>query len=193
MVCHNKFPFVDIEPSKTRLQFINDSLDGLLSLLVPNDALIFDTAKGQKCPAARNLLLERVAVGNMSHTDLKACLDLVESTSSSDYKSSSMGWSRAKKRKEMRLPDLRYILLRTSQNGALLGFMSFMLTFEDGLEVVYLYEIHLHDELRGFGFGKHLISIFEMVGRIAETKKAMLTVFKMNVKALIFYENMGYS
>lgn len=34
--------------------------------------------------------------------------------------------------------------------GEIKGFMSFMPTYEDGIKVVYLYEIHLIDELRGF-------------------------------------------
>ncbi|CAD6447825.1 3a6474f7-a51a-47dd-a2f9-c5bc5f5410e4 [Sclerotinia trifoliorum] len=35
------------------------------------------------------------------------------------------------------------------KEGEITGFMSFMPTFEDGFKVIYLYEIHLSEELRG--------------------------------------------
>lgn len=36
------------------------------------------------------------------------------------------------------------------EQGELIGFASFMPTYEDGKKVVYVYEIHLEEELRGF-------------------------------------------
>ena len=194
MVWKDKYPFVDIEPSKTRLQFINESgaqfLSGLVPDLDPNPNSDRDAAKGHDF---QDLYVECLVAVCLSKSDLKGCLELVENTSSSDYKSSSLGWSRARKSKEMQLPDLRYIVLRSYPGGPIQGFISFMLTFEDGFEVIYLYEIHLHTNLHGLGHGKHLMSIFENAGSIAEVKKAMLTVFKANEKALRFYENLGYS
>ena len=185
---------MDIEPLTTRIQCINESSGGYLKALVPDDVITWDTSPDsrERC-ASHGLHFDRVLAKDLSQSDLKACLDLVESTSSGDYKASSIGWSRVRKSKEMLLPDLRYVLLRKSHNGVLRGFMSFMLTFEDGFEVIYLYEIHLHCELQGSGLGKHLMSIFEGAGSIAEVKKAMLTVFKANEKALRFYEKLGYA
>ena len=194
MVWKDKFPFVDIEPSKTRIQFINESSAKILSALVPETVLALNTLRNDRqCHAIQDLSVERVVAGNLSKSDLNACLDVVENTSSNDYKSSSAGWSRAKKRKEMQLPDLRYIIIRKAHGGDIMGFASFMLTFEDGYEVIYLYEIHLHRDLQGLGLGKQLMEMFEGAGSIAEVKKAMLTVFKANDKALRFYENLGYS
>ncbi len=109
----------------------------------------------------------------------------------------------------MRLRDMRYILLgRTSlkhdaeaeaeaeASGELWvpvsGFLSFMLTWEDGIEVIYCYEIHLDEHVRGRGMGKRLMGHMEEVGRKAEVKKAMLTVFKKNEAAVRFYERLGY-
>ena len=122
----------------------------------------------------------------------KACLDLIENTSAANYKTSSMGWSRARKSKEMRLPDLRYVLLMRPLSEEIVGFMSFMLTFEDGFEVIYLYEIHLDPSLQGCGIGKQLFGLFEGAGKRAQVRKAMLTVFKANEGALRFYEKLGF-
>ncbi|KAL2003817.1 hypothetical protein VTN02DRAFT_2171 [Thermoascus thermophilus] len=119
----------------------------------------------------------------------------------------------------MRLPDMRYILLRPAPipgrsdaaqhgggvdkalsegrtgagtEGQVLGFLSFMVTYEDGKEVIYCYEIHLSPTLRGKGVGKHLMTLYEEIGRRVGLEKAMLTVFKANTVARRFYERLGY-
>lgn len=118
-------------------------------------------------------------------------------TSSADYKASAAGWHAANKRREMRLLDLRYVLLGLGKQdvglcGEVYGFCSFMLTWEDGIEVIYCYEIHLDERLRGRGWGKRLMGLLEEVGRRAEVEKAMLTVFRRNEAAVRFYEGLGY-
>ncbi|KAL2038258.1 hypothetical protein N7G274_008907 [Stereocaulon virgatum] len=141
----------------------------------------------------------------LSSSAFRACFDLIASTSSADYEASSKGWSPAKKRREMRLPDLRYLLLQQrvedgDANGGCIrdqpqvvqGFVSFMLTCEDGYEVIYLYEIHLSSYLQGQGLGKKLMDMMEEIGRKAGVEKSMLTVFTRNEGARGFYEGLGY-
>ena len=70
--------------------------------------------------------------------------------------------------------------------------MSFMLTIEDGVEVIYCYEIHLDECVRGQGLGKKLMGMLEEAGRRAGVAKAMLTVFRRNVDAVGFYAGLGY-
>lgn len=72
------------------------------------------------------------------------------------------------------------------------GFCSFMLTYEDGHEVVYCYEVHLAPRARGLGIGKMLMGWVEGVGKQVGVEKAMLTVFMENVAARRFYEGLGY-
>ena len=129
------------------------------------------------------------------------CFDLVRGSSKEDYRDSADGWQPGKKRREMRLRDLRYFLLgREDEEGAEVpgtgalveGFLSFMLTWEDGVEVIYCYEIHLSECVRGKGVGKRLMGYLEHVGRKAQVEKAMLTVFRRNEKAVRFYEGLGY-
>lgn len=147
-----------------------------------------------------NLNLE--SSSTITKADLLSCFELIKATSYDDYKASSIGWSRRRKMKEMRLPDLRYLLIKKGglaeadstikYASDLMGFLSFMLTYEDGYEAVYCYEIHIQSELRGSGAGKSLMGIMEMVGRRAEVAKAMLTVFVENKGAMKFYEKLGY-
>ncbi|EXK95855.1 hypothetical protein FOQG_03115 [Fusarium oxysporum f. sp. raphani 54005] len=129
----------------------------------------------------------------MSDGDLEACYILVEETSGEDYRTSSLGWHPATKKKEMRSPDLRYILVKDSKDH-IKGFTSFMPTFENHEPVVYCYEIHLKPELQGTGLGKKLMGYFtDVAENIPSVEKAMLTCFVSNKSALKFYEKLGFS
>ncbi|SLM38504.1 gnat family acetyltransferase [Lasallia pustulata] len=131
----------------------------------------------------------------LTSTDFTACFGLIATTSASAYSGSSIGWSPAKKSKEMRLPDLRYLIVKSGASTAadkVEAFLSFMITYEDGHEVVYCYEIHLSGDLQGCGLGRHLMGIMEELGRKVGVEKAMLTVFLENEGALRFYERLGY-
>ncbi|KAA8576080.1 hypothetical protein EYC84_006242 [Monilinia fructicola] len=171
--------------------------------------------------------------------DLTACLNLIEKTSGKHYRESRDGWSVRRKRSEMMLWDLRYLVVREGsschgtgegewedaeeagdgeggddgerehrgeeeeetiveefeeeEEGEIKGFMSFMPTFEDGIMVLYLYEIHLVDEVRGTGLGTHLMSIVTSVAQaIPGVKKTMLTCYTANEAGLKFYRKLGY-
>jgi ribosomal protein S18 acetylase RimI-like enzyme len=145
-------------------------------------------------------------------TDLDACFKLIELTSSAAYKDSGMGWSASEKKKEMKLPDMKYMVLRrhatsdipsgyenyegdnqSSDTGEFAGFIEFMVTYEDGYEVLYCYEIHLMPEVQSLGLGEELMERFERIGRAIGLEKAMLTVFKSNSRALKFYMRVGYT
>ncbi|PBP26814.1 hypothetical protein BUE80_DR002246 [Diplocarpon rosae] len=137
-----------------------------------------------------NLTLQ--AATTLAEVDLKACFQLVQLTSSEDYKRSKDGWNPRSKQREMKLLDLKYILVKRGTMVA--GFVSFMPTFEDNIAVLYCYEIHLSSGLRGTGFGTTLMGYLVTIGqRIPETKKVMLTVFTRNERAANFYSKLGFS
>lgn len=123
---------------------------------------------------------------------LEACLDLIEHTSAHDYRNSESGWSRVKKRKEMKLPDMKYIIFKHEPSQDVAGFVSFMVTYEDGFQVVYVYEIHLAAEWQAQGLGKSLIMAVEAIGKNVAMDKIMLTVFKANLHAVEWYLKLGY-
>jgi hypothetical protein len=83
----------------------------------------------------------------LSDVDFDACFRLIELTSSEDYKKSRSGWKPRSKRKEMKLLDLKYFLVK--HDDQIEGFASFMPTYEDDYPVIYCYEIHLSPALRG--------------------------------------------
>jgi hypothetical protein len=83
----------------------------------------------------------------LSDADFEACFRLIEFTSAEDYKRSKDGWKPRAKKKEMRLLDLKYFLVKHDNNVE--GFISFMPTYEDDYPVIYCYEIHLNPKLQG--------------------------------------------
>ncbi|EEH46953.2 uncharacterized protein PADG_03051 [Paracoccidioides brasiliensis Pb18] len=155
--------------------------------------------------------IEMYSSSSISLEDLESCFLLVKLTSSEMYKNSAGGWSPKKKKNEMKLLDLRYMLLVRTTTGqgqdqnsskntgspvtggrAVGGFLAFMVTYEDGFEVIYCYEIHLAPELQHKGLGKILFGFYEEIGRKIGVQKAMLTLFKANKAAIRFYERLGY-
>lgn len=150
-------------------------------------------------PALKPLFRDAEGVVHLGF--FEACFDLIEETSATDYNNSETKWSSPKKKKEMALPDMKYIVLLDSESFApddpetlpVAGFVSFMITYEDNHEVVYVYEIHFEEKWRRFGLGKELMRTVEEIGRRVGVEKTMLTVFKANNGALEFYQRLGYS
>ena len=92
-----------------------------------------------------NITLQKSA--SLSADELDACFRLIELSSLEDYKRSKGGWKPNAKRKEMRLLDLKYLLVK--RGDQIEGFCSFMPTIEDEYFVIYCYEIHLAPSLQG--------------------------------------------
>ncbi|KAF5878780.1 putative gnat family acetyltransferase protein [Botrytis fragariae] len=205
---------------------------------------LYSTSPKSEDEAVKSYKLGLYKPSTLRREDLTACLELVEMTSGKHYRESKGGWNGRRKRREMELWDLRYLVVREVDlgicegegegewqddedenggengegeenlgdseevkeeiiveergeggegEGGIKGFMSFMPTFEDGIKVVYLYEIHLMDELRGTGLGTHLMSLLTNIARaIPGVEKTMLTCYTANEVALKFYRKLGY-
>ncbi|KAM7191147.1 Acyl-CoA N-acyltransferase [Naviculisporaceae sp. PSN 640] len=136
--------------------------------------------------------IEMVKAPEISPQDLQACFDLIKETSQQDYESSRDGWHPAKKKIEMKSPELRYVLVKDKSN-TIRGFTSLMPTFEEGQPVIYCYEIHLKPELHGTGLASQLMGFHaEIAQNLPPITKIMLTVFLANQRALKFYKKLGF-
>jgi ribosomal protein S18 acetylase RimI-like enzyme len=136
---------------------------------------------------------------------MKVCFDLLERTSSADYKASTRGWAPDEKKEEMRDREMWYILVQRGSPKpgllppaeSILGFLSFMITHDDPpfeqMTVGYIYEIHLMEELRGRGLGSFLIRQAEFIIVEVGLNKMMLSVFTRNKGARRLYERLGYT
>lgn len=143
----------------------------------------------------------------LSPGEHNAAFGLIEATSRQDYEASSWGWHPRRKRKEMLEAEMKYLFIRRSGAEASIerrkdgdldtsveGFVSFMVTHDSSpvVPVIYIYEIHLAESLRGIRLGQHMMALVESVARNVGVKKVMLTCFLCNDKAHGFYESLGY-
>ncbi len=94
----------------------------------------------------------------------------------------------------MRLLDLKYLLLRSSTDSAapIVGFVSFMPTYEDDVSCLYVYEIHLGPSYRGIGLGYWLLALVQNIAAKVGVEMVMLTVCLRNHRARTFYHKIGF-
>lgn len=154
--------------------------------------------------------LRHYTSGSLPADLFEACFNLIELTSGDAYRASLKGWSSKAKKAEMKDKEMHYVVLLSKQNpstdstesdhipaeskeqSAIEGFVSYMLTTDDGVPVIYIYEIHLAASARGRGIGKALMDCIDKIGKHEGMEKAMLTVFVSNVDAIRFYTKLGY-
>jgi len=181
------------------------SIEDFKSRFVQEDMLNY---QADRKDSSRAFDLSLVAADFLTPGEYNATFNLIEETSRSDYESSTFGWHPRRKRKEMLEPEMKYLLVRsrgaeptierTTKSGDLdtsvLGFLSFMVDHDSSpsVPVLYIYEIHLAESLRGLGLGNHLMQVTERLASNIGLDKVMLTCFLCNKKAHHFYTNRGF-
>ncbi|KAK0611054.1 hypothetical protein B0T14DRAFT_318043 [Immersiella caudata] len=178
---------IDLANRKTDEQFISE----YLAHDTPENPSSW-TTKWTHPKTSDHYTLTLSCPANLTPDDLQSCFALIEETSRADYENSAGKWHPTKKLKEMKSPELRYILVRDATN-AIRGFTSLMPTYEEGQPVVYCYEIHLKLELKGTGLGSLLMSFHTTVANnIPIITKVMLTCFLSNHHGFKFYKRLGF-
>ena len=201
----------DAAHAPTRKEKLVESINALgiedfRSRFVQEDMLKYQTER-KDSSAAFDLSL--VAADWLTPGEYNASFNLIEATSRSDYESSTFGWHPRRKRKEMLEPEMKYLLVRsrgaeptiertTTKSGdvdtSVLGFLSFMVDHDSSpsVPVLYIYEIHLAESLRGLGLGNHLMQVTERLASNMGLDMVMLTCFLCNKKAHNFYTDGGF-
>ncbi|KAK6538732.1 hypothetical protein TWF694_010306 [Orbilia ellipsospora] len=151
--------------------------------------------------AAQRYSIELYTSSSLPEAVFNDCFDVLEANMSPAYKATSIGWHPRKKKEEMKHPAMRYLVLTadggeesssSSGSGIFVGFLEFMITEEEGSEVIYTYELDLVASYQKQGLGKRLLDVAEAFGEKVGVEKAMLTVFDSNKGARKFYEREGY-
>ncbi|KAK4180924.1 acyl-CoA N-acyltransferase [Triangularia setosa] len=178
---------IEVANRKTDKQFIADYLQ-------PETAKESSWVTAWTHPTTgANYGISLVQPANLKKEDLDACFGLLVETSKKDYENSAGRWHPDKKLREMRSPELRYVLVKEEETGELHGFTSLMPTYEEGQPVIYCYEIHLRSILQGTGLGPILMSVHTTVAvNLPPTTKVMLTCFLSNPRGLAFYKKLGF-
>ncbi|EAW10288.1 N-terminal L-serine N(alpha)-acetyltransferase NAT4 [Aspergillus clavatus NRRL 1] len=166
-----------------------------------------DQANKEKPQTEMHCIIDVFSASTIPTEEFDTCFNLIKETSEDAYRASSWGWFPQRKRKEMRLPDMKYLIERRSQEGPpeittedglsfprgeILAFLSFMVTYEDGKEVIYCYELHVAPKAQRQGLGLRLMTLLESIGNKVGLEAAMLSCFRSNQGALRFYESIGY-
>ncbi|KAK4572905.1 hypothetical protein RGQ29_031056 [Quercus rubra] len=116
------------------------------------------------------------------------------------------------KRKEMVMPEARYIFVHEAPNassdeiltmserketltvclenrGSMVGFVQYRFTLEEEIPVLYVYELQLEPHVQAKGLGKFLMQLIELIARKNRMGAVVLTVQKANLLAMDFYLN----
>lgn len=149
-----------------------------------------------------------VAADWLAPGEYNAAFGLIEETSRADYESSTFGWHPRRKRREMLEPEMKYLLVRRKgieptierrkdvgdMDTSIPGFLSFMVDHDSSppVPILYVYEIHLAESLRGLGLGNHLMHVVDVLAQSMGLQKVMLTCFLCNEKAHRFYTDHGF-
>ncbi|KAK6512406.1 hypothetical protein TWF481_001292 [Arthrobotrys musiformis] len=195
----SKTPHKDPTDSSTNLivQTNSLSLDDLKSRFLDSSLLTFAT---KTSGTMQSYNIELFKSSSLPSEVFDNCFDLLEANMSAAYKATSRGWNPRKKKEEMKHPAMRYLVLTTIPGGndktvggaGFVGFLEFMITEEEGSDVIYTYELDILPAYQKLGLGKRLLDVAEEFGRRVGVEKAMLTVFDSNKGARRFYEREGY-
>ncbi|KAM0717641.1 hypothetical protein Q7P37_007493 [Cladosporium fusiforme] len=181
-------------------------IEEFCSRFVDQDLLSY-TSKRKGADQEEAFDISLVAADWLTPGEHNASFSLVEETSRPDYESSTFGWHPRRKRKEMLEAEMKYLIVRRKDanpeierrkcgdvDKSILGFLSCMVTHDSSpsVPVLYIYEIHLAESLRGLGLGKHLMLLADRLATNVGLEKVMLTCFLCNEKAHRFYVSHGF-
>ncbi|KAH8988863.1 acyl-CoA N-acyltransferase [Lactarius akahatsu] len=175
----------------TRVRRANKATSSQLSSVLPK---VFDL-KGSRCTTQVSTSSELLDV------DRQSVWELLEQNMRHMYVGSSMGWDPPSKKEELFHRNSRFILLRRSQvqddadvcgEPSIVAYSMFRFEMENDERVLYCYELQVVQDVRRGGIGKTLVQCLCNIAREWDMQKVMLTVFKENQMALLFYKAMGF-
>jgi N-alpha-acetyltransferase 40 len=119
---------------------------------------------------------------------LKSLFQLTKENMESIYnQSAGFHWNDSQKRQELADDQNSFLIAKTNE-GTLAGFVSFRCeNSDDFFESIYIFELQIAAKYQRSGLGRHLMLIAELIARKGGFHKMMLTVLKLNVKAIDFY------
>jgi hypothetical protein len=141
------------------------------------------TVRLRSLPACRLDVSERTQIERLFCTNMQRL-----------YEQSSWGFNIEKKRMELFHAHARFLIVSMDETPDVIeAFLHFRFIEDEGVEVVYVYEIQVGEKVQRNGMGKRLMQLLILIGRKYHMKFVMLTVFKANTAAMSFYmKTMGF-
>nr|CAH7763757.1 unnamed protein product [Callosobruchus chinensis] len=128
-------------------------------------------------------------------TDLESAVkqwafELTKKNMQLKYEQCSWGWNDKTKQEELSDEAAWYLIARNVDDGKLLGFSHFRFDMDEGIEVLYCYELQLDNLIQRKGLGKFMMQILELIAFKNSMKKVVMTVLKNNQYSN-FFKNIG--
>lgn len=149
-------------------------------------------AFGKYCRNGLDLNLECKRIKDVPPDTIKLLFGILKKNMERYYRSCDWGWDEDKKFAEM-TEDAAWYLIAYDHDKNPVAFSHFRFDMDFGLDVLYVYEIHLIEEVRRKGLGKFMSQLLELVAFKHNFKKVILTVFKHNPETLEFYRSLKYT
>ncbi|CAF3768929.1 unnamed protein product [Adineta steineri] len=115
----------------------------------------------------------------------KQIIELFEINMKQLYEQSIFGYNYDEKQDELFSNQSRYLII--SLANSVLGFAHFRFDMDFGKRVLYLYELQVNMKYQGQGFGRSMIEQLKILCQKTQMSKVVLTVHKVNTKAIDFY------
>lgn len=117
--------------------------------------------------------------------------NLTKRNMQSKYEQCSWGWSDAKKLEELTDESAWYLIAKSVSDNIPLGFSHFRFDMDEGIEVLYCYELQLEPFVQRKNLGKFMMQILELIAFKNNMRKVILTVLKNNQYSK-FFKAIGY-
>ncbi|CAF3156603.1 unnamed protein product [Rotaria sp. Silwood2] len=115
----------------------------------------------------------------------KQIIELFEINMKTLYEQSNHDYNINEKKIELFSNQSRYLLILSSNK--LLAFAHFRFDIDYGCRVLYLYELQVNKNYQGQGLGQWIIEQMKIFCQKTQMLKIVLTVHKVNKKAIDFY------
>jgi len=112
------------------------------------------------------------------------------------YSASSFGWDPPEKHQELFASSSRFVMIDANESGTsglLAAFTMFRFEHDEGIYVLYCYDLQIRKLYQRTGMGKLLMTALENIGTAWRMEKIVLTVFKENKNARQFYRSSGFT
>nr|CDS28192.1 n alpha acetyltransferase 40 NatD catalytic [Hymenolepis microstoma] len=148
---------------------------------------------------------------DLSSDEKSKVFSLLENNMKHLYLKSSWGWNGESKLTELFSPQSRFLLCYPTQlkQTCAIGrhesplslnpsdkdpcaFVHFRFEVDARRPVLYCYEIQVLDRIRGMGLGQNLLQIMYKIAEVNKLTRIILTVFKFNSSAYVFFGRNGF-
>ncbi|CAF0914335.1 unnamed protein product [Adineta steineri] len=146
---------------------------------------LYDFLRDFNLNKLNNYQVEICHATQLSNEYQKQIIELFEINMKQLYEQSAFGYNYDEKRDELFSNQSRYLII--SLANSVLGFAHFRFDMDFGKRVLYLYELQVNMKYQGQGFGQSMIEQLKILCQKTQMSKVVLTVHKVNTKAIDFY------